>query len=93
MKTLLRIGMLLLALGSTSCASLLQTEPFVRGTIVDVGNGWLDVRHKSGRVVRIPIPVTINADAPKPGSRALVILNAPSGTSFMAREIRVFANP
>ena len=85
--------MLLLALASTSCASLLQTEPFVRGTIVDVGNGWLDVRHKSGRVVRIPIPGTINAIAPNPGSRAFVILNTPSGASFTAREIRVFANP
>lgn len=38
---------------ATSCAPLLGTDPLIRGTVVDVGNGWLDVRHKSGRVVRV----------------------------------------
>jgi hypothetical protein len=30
-------------LASTSCASLLRTDPFIRGTVVDVGDGWLNV--------------------------------------------------
>lgn len=93
MKTMLRIGTLLLALGGTSCASLLRSEPFIRGTIVAVGNGWLDVRHKSGRVVRVVTSAASTAAAAglKPNVRALIQLEGRG--PFVARDVRVFGNP
>lgn len=48
-----RVTIVLTAIAATSCTPLLRTDPFVHGTIVNAGDDWLDVRHKSGRVVRI----------------------------------------
>lgn len=57
MRVLLRgVVLLCVVLAAGACAPLLRSEPFVRGTIVGVGDGWVDLRHKSGRVVRILIP-------------------------------------
>lgn len=93
MRTMSWIAILFLAFGSTSCASLLRTEPFVRGTVVDVGNGWLDVRHKSGRVVRVVTSAASTAAAAglKPNVRALIQLEGRG--PFVARDVRVFGNP
>ena len=92
---LLRIGVLLLAFGSTSCASVLRTESFIRGTIVEVGNGWLDVRHKSGRVVRVITTAVSTAAAAglKPNVRAFIELEGSHQGPLVARAVRVVGNP
>lgn len=89
MRILLRTGMILLALASTSCASVLRTEPFIRGTIVNVGNGWLDVRHKSGRNVRVLTSATATAAGLRPNVRAFVRLEGSAQGPLVAREVRV----
>lgn len=85
-------------LATASCASLLRTDPFIHGTIVGAGDGWLDVRHKSGRVVRVVItPTTVvaqstpSAVAPdlRPGLRTTITLDG-TGGSFVARQADVF---
>lgn len=90
MKTL-QIGILLLALGSTACASLLRTEPFIRGTIVDVSDGWLDVRHKSGRVVRVVRTAESTAVAArlKPDVRVFVEVEGSGNGPLVARDVQV----
>ena len=89
--------LLLVALSVGSCAALLRTEPFIRGSIVATGDGWVDVRHKSGRVVRVLIVPTTDvrdgtpsAVAPTlmPGRRTTITLVAPRGP-FVARKVRV----
>lgn len=83
---------------TTSCAPLLATDPLIRGTVVDVGNGWLDVRHKSGRVVRVLITTSTDVTqgravariaCVRAGQRTMIMLAQPSGP-FFAREVRVF---
>ena len=89
MKSLLRMSIVILALVSTSCASVLRTEHFIRGTIVDVGNGWLDVRHKSGRTVRVLTSATGSAAKLKPNVRAFIRLEESAQGPLVAREVRV----
>ena len=95
MKTALRTAILLLALGSTACASLFRTESFIRGTVVDVGNGWLDLRHKSGRVVRV-VTTTASTGAAaglKPDVRVFVELEGSGKGPLVARDVLVVGNP
>ena len=70
---------------AAACAPLFQTDAFIRGTVVGIGAGWLDVRHKSGQVVR----VLVTPDpALAPGVRAIVTLQRPGGP-FVAKHIRI----
>ena len=89
---------LVVVLTATSCAPLLLTEPFIRGSIVATGDGWVDVRHKSGRVVRVLIvPTTVLTGAAPTavtpaltrGRRVTLTLATP-GAPFVARELRVW---
>ena len=89
MKIWLAAAIVVLALVSTSCACVLRTGPFIRGTIVDVGNGWLDVRHKSGRVLRVVTTATAATAALKPNVTAFIELEVSRQGLLVAREIRV----
>ena len=90
MKMRLFAGMFALVMAGTSCASVLATGPFVRGTIVSVGNGWIDVRHKSGRVVRVVTTGTRTPPGLKPNVRAFIELQELEDARLVAREIHVF---
>ena len=90
--------LLVLALSVTSCAPLLRSEPFIRGTVVATGNGWVDVRHKSGRTVRVLIvPTTVVTRAaptavapPLTRGRRVTLTLAARGAPFVARDVRVW---
>ena len=89
MNSLIRTGMILLTLASTSCASALRTEPFIRGTIVNVDKDWLDVRHKSGRTVRVLTSAQTTAGGLKPNVRVFISLERLAQGPLVAREVRV----
>ena len=89
-KMSLFTGIFALVIVGTSCASVLATRPFVRGTIVSVGDGWIDVRHKSGRVVRVVTTGTRTPQGLGPNVKALIELQESDDTRLVAREIQIF---
>ena len=99
--TLPRIAAVLAAVVAISaCAPLLRTEPLIRGTIVGIGSSSLEVRHKSGRIVRVLIAptTTVASDTPsatapilRPGLRTTITLEG-STSPFVARQVQVFGS-
>ena len=90
MKKQFFVGMFALVMAGTSCASVLATRAFVRGTIVLLGNGWIDVRHKSGRVVRVVTTGTSTPPGLGPNVRTFIELQELDDARLVAREIHVF---
>ena len=85
---------------TASCATLLQSDSLLRGTIVGVGSDSMDVRHKSGQIVRVVIaPTTAVVSNTQPGTTPRLRLGLrtnitleESSRPFIARQVRVFGD-